>query len=132
MPSIIDPLTMYVDNLPGIWSPVQWEISDSERIREIEDQAVASLLWAVDAPESILRLLLNETDIQRISAPPEGYDPKTQGEWDETLVTFKFKRSVRLVEEDRGKDNLLVSYEVDDLGLWALDIGPEKVVIERI
>jgi hypothetical protein len=27
MPIEIDPETMNVDDLPGIWSPVQWELS---------------------------------------------------------------------------------------------------------
>ena len=32
MPSIIDPETIYVDNLPAIWSPVQWELTEEERM----------------------------------------------------------------------------------------------------
>jgi hypothetical protein len=32
MPSIIDPQTLYVDDLPAIWSPVQWELTEEERI----------------------------------------------------------------------------------------------------
>ena len=60
MPGVIDPETMYTDDLPGIWSPVQWELSEEERREEIEQQAKASLLWSVSAPEAILRLLLVE------------------------------------------------------------------------
>jgi hypothetical protein len=39
MPIEIDPETMNVDDLPGIWSPVQWELSEDERIQELEMQA---------------------------------------------------------------------------------------------
>ncbi|GAG46260.1 unnamed protein product, partial [marine sediment metagenome] len=63
MPRSIDPQTMNVDELPGIWSPVQWDLSEDERLEELENQATASLLWTVDTPEAILRLFLNETDI---------------------------------------------------------------------
>lgn len=65
MPSIIDPQTLYVDDLPTIWSPVQWELIEEERIQAVEEQATASLLWSMDAPEAILRLLLDETGIER-------------------------------------------------------------------
>ncbi len=58
MPSVIDPETLYVDDLPAIWSPVQWELDEEERIQAVEEQATASLLWTMDAPEAILRLLL--------------------------------------------------------------------------
>ena len=42
MPIDMDPETMNVDELPGIWSPVQWELSEEERIMELEQQATAS------------------------------------------------------------------------------------------
>ena len=58
MPSIIDPETMHVDDLPGIWNPIQWEMTEHERILEVENQAEASLLSVIYAPEAILRLLL--------------------------------------------------------------------------
>ena len=80
MAGVINPETLYVDDLPGIWSPVQWELSDAERIKELDEQARASLLWAVDVPETILRLLLNETEIERAYEAPKGYDPEQQGE----------------------------------------------------
>jgi hypothetical protein len=60
MPSVIDPETMNVDKLPGVWSPVQWDLSEKERIEELDNQATASLLFSVDTPEAILRLLLDE------------------------------------------------------------------------
>jgi hypothetical protein len=132
MPMIIDPETIYVDDLPGIWSPVQWELSEEEKARELEDQATASLLWAVNVPETILRLLLSETDIQRAYGPPEGYDPEEQGYWEEDLVTFQFKRAIRLERVEREKDFLYIEYDFDSLGRWALELEPERVVIERI
>ena len=61
MTAVIIPETLHVDDLPGIWSPVQWLLSEDERAAELEQQATASLLYAVDAPEAILRLLLEET-----------------------------------------------------------------------
>jgi len=60
---------------------VQWELSDQERTEELEQQATASLLWAVDVPQTILRMLLSETGIERAYSPPEGYDPEEQGYW---------------------------------------------------
>jgi hypothetical protein len=132
MPMIIDPETIYVDDLPGIWSPVQWELSEEEKARELEDQATASLLWVVNVPETILRLLLSETDIQRAYGPPEGYDPEEQGYWEEDLVTFQFKRAIRLERVEREKDFLYIEYDFDSLGRWALELEPERVVIERI
>jgi len=106
MPSVIDPQTIHVDELPAIWSPVQWELTEEERVEAVNEQATASLLWMMDAPEAIPRLLLNETEIQRLYQAPEGYDPEEQG--------------VRLV------------YNCGDLGYWEFMIESEKVTIERI
>lgn len=39
MPGVIDPETMNAGTLPGIWSPVQWELSQEERIAELEAQS---------------------------------------------------------------------------------------------
>jgi hypothetical protein len=72
MPSIIDPETLYVDDLPAIWSPVQWELTGEERIAAVEEQATASLLWMMDAPEAILRLLLAETPCPAGGLQPGG------------------------------------------------------------
>src|SRR5512137_2659602 len=101
MPSVIDPETMYVDDLPAIWSPVQWELDEEERIRAVEEQATASLLWTMDAPEAILRLLLEETGIQRLYSPPDGYDPREQGDWDKNLITFGPDHPVKLESVER-------------------------------
>jgi len=132
MPKIIDPETIYVDDLPGIWSPVQWELSEQERDQELEDQATASLLWAVDTPQTLLRLLLSETGIERAYGPPEGYDPEEQGYWDKDLVTFQFKRHIHLERVEREQDYLYIEYNFGSLGNWAIEIETEKMTIERL
>jgi hypothetical protein len=132
MPAVIDPETMPVDELPGVWAPVQWEQTEQERATEIESQAAASLLANVDVPEAILRLLLNETEAEQTYAPPPGYQPDQQGEWDPGLITFAFRRPLRLVQVDRKPDTLTIEYDFVDLGHWVFEITPEKVIIERI
>jgi hypothetical protein len=132
MPSIIDPQTIHVDELPPIWSPVQWELSEEERVDAINEQATASLLWSMDAPEAILRLLLNETEIQRLHQAPDDYDPEEQGEWDTEILTFGPYRLMKLIQVERKPDSLLLVYNCGDLGYWEFMIEPEKVTIERI
>ena len=132
MPSIIDPETIHVNKLPAIWSPIQWELTEEERVAEIELQATASLLWAMDAPEAILRLLLNEEGIKRLYEPPDDYDPEEQGEWSDEFLTFGSKRSIKLDSVERESDALHLVYKVEDLGYWQFEITPERVVIERI
>lgn len=132
MPGVIDPETMNADELPGIWSPVQWELSDEERVQELEAQATASLLWSVDAPEAILRMLLQETAIERLFEPPEGYDPNMQGEWDHKLVTFGFTKPIELVKLERERDYLYLEYKFGDFGYWYFEIEPEKVTMGRL
>ena len=132
MPGIIDPETINVDELPGIWSPVQWELSDEERVRELEDQATASLLWAVDTPEAILRLLLSETQIERSYEAPEGYNPEIQGEWNSEILTFQFKRPIQIERVERGPNYLYVEYKFGELGNWALEIEPDGISIQRL
>ncbi len=132
MPGIIDPETMHVDELPGVWAPVQWEQTVEERNQEVEQQAKASLLAAVDVPEAILRLLLNETDCDVVYAPPPGYDPAEQGDWDDTLITFAFNRQLRLRRLERTPEQLVAEYQFENLGWWRFVIEPERVTIERI
>lgn len=132
MPSIIDPETMNVDELPGIWTPVQWPQTKEERMEEQEIQATASLLFAVDAPEAILRLLLTETEIQRAFDPPAGFDPEQQGDWNPDLVTYQFERPIQLEKVERSQDRLYVEYKFGELGSWALEIEPERVQIYRL
>jgi hypothetical protein len=132
MPKIVIPENIHVDDIPGIWSPVQWELTDEERILELETQATASLLQTVDAPEAILRLLLEETEIERLFKPPKDYDPEQQGEWDPDLITFHFRRAFTPVQIQRQDDHLYVEYKVENLGYWTVDIKPDEVRISRI
>jgi hypothetical protein len=132
MPSIIDPETLYVDELPSVWSPVQWKLTEEERVQAVEEQATASLLWTMDAPEAILRLLLDETGITRLFGPPDSYNPVEQGEWDEKLITFGPKRSIKLESVERTPTRLELVYNFAELGRWEIVIESEKVSIERI
>ena len=132
MPSIIDTQALNVNELPSLWSPVQWDLTEDESLEELENQATASLLSAADAPEAILRLLLNETEIVRAFEPPEGFDPEQQGDWDPEIVTYQFRRPVRLVKSFREPDSLYVEYHFGELGRWALEIGPDEVKISHI
>ena len=132
MPKDIDHQTINVDNLPGIWSPVQWELSEGEQIMELEEQSTANLLFSVDPPETILRLLLNEYAIERAYEPPKGYNPEMQGDWDHELVTFKFKRVINLNRIERNPDFLYLEYKVEDLGTWVIEIGDDRVEIYRL
>ena len=132
MPAIIDPQTIQVDELPAIWSPVQWELTEEERVEAVNEQVTASLLWTMDAPEAILRLLLNETEIQRLYQAPEDYDPEEQGEWDDEILTFGLYRPIKLIEIERDPHYLRLVYNFGDLGYWEFVIEPEKVSIERI
>jgi len=86
----------------------------------------------MDAPEAILRLLLNETEIQRLFQEPEDYDSEGQGDWDEEILTFGPYRSMKLIEVERESDYLRLVYNFGDLGYWEFMIEPEKVTIERI
>ena len=132
MPSVIDPETLYVDDLPAIWSPVQWELDEEERVKAVEDQATASLLWTMDAPEVILRLLLNETGIQRLYSPPQGYDPQEQGDWDKSLITFGPEHPIKLISVERTPTRLELVYDFGNRGTWELIIESERVSIGRI
>lgn len=132
MPIDIDPETINIDTLPGIWSPVQWDLSEEEHVIELDNQATASLLFAVDVPEAVLRLFLNEYEIARAFAPPDGYNPEDQGEWDHDLLTFQFKRPLKLVKVERERDNLYVEYDFYDLGRWVFEIQPNSVQIRRV
>jgi hypothetical protein len=132
MPSLIDPERLPVDDLPTIWSPVQAPLEAAEHARELEAQATASLLWASNAPEAILRLLLGETEIVRAFDPPERFDPDLQGDWDASLVTFAFARPIRLILEERGPDRLALEYKLEGSGFWRLEFTPESVSIHKV
>jgi hypothetical protein len=132
MPAIIDTQALNVNELPTIWSPVQWELTLDEREEELDSQHTASLLWAADAPEAILRLLLSETKIERALEPPEGFDPEQQGDWDPEITTYKFRRPIKLVKCERGENSLYIEYKLGELGYWAFEIGPDEVHIVHL
>ncbi|MBE3120429.1 MAG: hypothetical protein IMZ50_16950 [Candidatus Atribacteria bacterium] len=133
MPSIIDPQTLYVDDLPTIWSPVQWELTEEERREAVEEQqATASLLWSMDALEAILRLLLDETGIERLFGPPAGFNTEEQGDWDEKLITFGPKRAIKRESVERTPTRLELVYNFAELGRWEFVIESEQVTIQQI
>ncbi len=132
MPGVIDPQTFHVDDLPGIWSPVQWEQTKEEQIIELETQAAASLMQSVDIPEAIIRLILNETEIEATRKPPDGYNEAEQGAWDEEIITFKFKKGIKLETLKRENDHLLAVYNFANNGTWAIEVTPNRMIIERI
>jgi hypothetical protein len=132
MPAYIDAEFMHVDDLPGIWSPIQWDLTPEEKVAEVEEQARASLMAAIDVPEAVLRMLLGETAIERSYAAPEGYDPVQQGDWDDGILTFEFKRPIKLLNHERGPGHLLVQYDFHDLGRWQLEISEESFHLARI
>jgi hypothetical protein len=99
---------------------------------QMDIQSTASLLSSVDVPEAILRLLLQETEIERLLEAPVGYDPESQGEWDSELTTFGFQRPIQLIKVEREQNYLYLEYKFGELGYWSFEIEPEKVTIERL
>jgi hypothetical protein len=57
-----------------------WELTEEERVEKLDTHSYACLLWSIDIPMAILRLLIQATDIQRLLLPPEDYDPVVQGD----------------------------------------------------
>lgn len=132
MPAFIEAELIHVDDLPGIWSPVQWELTPEERVEEVETQARASLLEAVDVPEAVLRMLLGETEIEQAYEAPRGYDPEQQGEWDDQIITFQFKRPIKLLNVERVTGMLRVQYDFYELGRWQVELKEYTFQIEKI
>ena len=132
MPGVIDFETIHVDDLPSIWSPVQRELAPDEHAKELDEQATASLLWVSPVPEQILRLVLDETAIERIFDPPDGFDSDVQGQWDTSLITFAFKRPIKLVKEERAPNKLVLEYKIQDAGYWLFEISQDAITIARI
>ena len=66
MPSIIDPQTIHVDELPPIWSPIQWELNEKE---EWDDERLTfgpyrpMKLIGVERERDYLRLVYNCGDL---------------------------------------------------------------------
>lgn len=132
MPGLIEPETIAADDLPTLWSPIQEPLDDEEHARELEEQATASLLWAAPVAEQILRVLLNEAEVEAVTEPPPGYDPDVQGEWDPDVLTFAFKRPIRRTREDRSSERLVLEYRLEGAGDWLLEITPEGMTLGRI
>ena len=132
MPSFIDAEFMHVDDLPGIWSPIQWDLTPEENVAEVEEQARSSLVAAIDVPEAVLRMLLGETAVVRAYAAPEGYDPEQQGDWDDSIITFQFKRPITLLHHERGQGRLLVQYDFHEQGRWQIEVSEDSFHLERI
>ena len=131
MAGVIEPGTMFADDLPSVWTPVQTQLTPEEKAKELEEQATASLVWAAGVPEAILRLLLRETEIVLAYEPPPGYDPDAQGEWDAALVAFTFRRRIRLESEDRSEQASRLVYDFGEAGTWEFVIEAERVNIAR-
>lgn len=132
LPKIIDPQTIPVADLPGVWTPGPKMMTPEDRVNAVEAQAQTALLWTIDHPETLLRLLLGETAITRTHEPPRGYDAELQGEWDHDAVAYKFKREMHVTSIEREPDYLYVEYEVKEIGRWSIEISPEEVNISRI
>ncbi len=134
MPSVIDPETMPADDLPGLWSPAESRLPHDDLRKDLTEEARARLLWMVSPPETILRLLLNETEIDS-GFIPSGIDPHGSGgenEPGEDEFTFYFAREFELIKTERSRDRLYVEYKVQDLGYWYLNIESEKATIGRL
>jgi hypothetical protein len=86
----------------------------------------------MDAPEAVLRLLLDETGIQRLFAPPRDYDPEEQGDWNKELITFGPQRPIKLESIERTPTRLELVYDFGEMGRWEFVIESERVALERI
>jgi hypothetical protein len=128
----LDPLTFPTINLPAIWTPAPENADDNPPALQIMEKARGRLLMTADILESILRQLLGETEVERVSAPPEGYDSDLQGDWDETVPTFAFQRRISLWEEERSEDVLSVRLSVDGKDSYRAEVTKNGLAITRI
>jgi hypothetical protein len=87
---------------------------------------------SVDGPKGILRLLLQETETDRILEPPEDYDPETQGKWDTEFASFGFRKPFELIKVEREHNNPYLEYKFGDYSHWFVEIEPEKVTIAKM
>jgi hypothetical protein len=95
-------------------------------------QTTSVLHWSVDGPEGLLRLLLQETETDRILEPPEDYDPETQGKWDTEFASFGFRKPFELIKVEQVYNYLYLEYKFGVIGHWFVEIQPEKMTIARI
>ncbi|MBN1439350.1 MAG: hypothetical protein JW929_08080 [Anaerolineales bacterium] len=131
MAGILDPLTFPTVNLPAVWCPKKEKLSGKRLALSIEEQAKGSLLQCADPVEAALRLIYGETEIERTFTPPEGYDEAVQGAWDDSQVTFAFRRRVWRETEERETDCLRMVYRMDGAGRFQTEITPERFTIAR-
>jgi hypothetical protein len=127
----IDPLTFPTINLPAIWTPIKEKSEANPLALQIQEQARASLLLTADTIESILRLLLGETEVERVFTPPKGYDTELQGEWDNSAITFTFIRSIRIFSENRDPEQLKMQYEVEGRGIYNIILNKDGIEIKK-
>jgi hypothetical protein len=127
----LDPLTFPTIPLPAVWSPVREKSDGNPLALQIEEQAKGSLLVTADTLESVLRLLLGVTEVERVFSPPDGYDAEQQGEWDEDAVTFAFTRGIRILSESRSADELSLRYEVEGLGTYTVAVTADGLDVRR-
>jgi hypothetical protein len=118
----LDPLTFPTIRVPAVWTPIKEKSDANPLALQIHEQAKASLLISADIMESILRLLLGETEVERVFTPPKGYDEEQQGAWDTDAITFAFVRSVRIKSENRDAGKLLMQYEVEGKGDYYVEL----------
>jgi hypothetical protein len=127
----IDPLTFPTINLPAIWTPIKEKSEANPLALQIHEQAKASLLITADTIESILRLLLGETEVERVFTPPKGYDTELQGEWDNSAITFAFIKSIRIISENRDPEQLEMQYEVEGRGIYNITVNKAGIEIMK-
>jgi len=57
MPSIIDTQALNVNELPAVWSPVQWDLTEDERVQELESsRRVAASRPPLTPPDMRVRI----------------------------------------------------------------------------
>ena len=131
MSGYLDPLTFPVLDVPAIWCPEKERLVGNPLATSIEEQAKASLLASADTVESILRLLYDKAEIERVLEPPQGYNPEVQGDWDDQQVTFAFLRRVERISEERDDESLRMEYRIDGCGKFMVEITPESFSIQK-
>lgn len=131
MSGYLDPLTFPVLNVPAIWCPQKEKEMGNHLAESIEEQAQASLLASADIVEAVLRILDGETGIERVFNPPQGYNPEVQGDWDDQLVTFAFRRRVEKIREERDDELLRMEYRMEGCGQYSIEITAEGFSIEK-
>jgi hypothetical protein len=131
MTSVIDPLTFPVIDVPAIWCPPETKTRTAHPVLELERQAQANLILSADIIESVIRLIFGEAEIEKVMEPPEGYDPDVQGDWDESVATYAFKRPILKIEEERDEQHLLLVYSMKELGTYRVALTETSFSITK-